>query len=195
MSIKYLALSVLTVFGLLVMNTWIVLGTLKVFPNFLVANQEYIPQHKVIIDYLMFKNLKIIEGTLPRDQYLHIKDVKKTLHTITSITVFLSTILFALSLKYKPNFDRAKLAKYSMYLLGISSAVAVSFFEPFFIAFHKIFFPQGNWSFPTDSILIQLYPEQFWVNAFIILTLLTVAECLTVLYHKKNERTNTRDSY
>jgi hypothetical protein len=28
--------------------------------------------------------------------------------------------------------------------------------------FHRILFPGGNFSFPADSLLIQLYPYAFW---------------------------------
>ncbi len=33
-----------------------------------------------------------------------------------------------------------------------------------FEVFHHVFFPQGNWRFPAGSLLIQTYPEQFFVR-------------------------------
>lgn len=41
-------------------------------------------------------------------------------------------------------------------------------FDAFFSAFHGIFFPQGNWTFPARSLLITMYPENFWVGMGII---------------------------
>ena len=41
-------------------------------------------------------------------------------------------------------------------------------FNAFFSAFHGIFFPQGNWTFPAKSLLITMYPETFWVGMGII---------------------------
>ncbi|MCL2491134.1 MAG: DUF1461 domain-containing protein [Coriobacteriia bacterium] len=51
-------------------------------------------------------------------------------------------------------------------LLGFIVGVA---FDPLFTFFHEIFFPQGNWQFPIDSLLIQTFPEQFWVTIMLIL--------------------------
>lgn len=43
-------------------------------------------------------------------------------------------------------------------------AVAASFFDfsSFFAAFHGLFFAEGTWTFPYDSLLIRLFPEPFW---------------------------------
>lgn len=38
-------------------------------------------------------------------------------------------------------------------------------FDAFFRAFHEVFFPGGNWSFPADSLLIETFPEMFWAAA------------------------------
>lgn len=35
-------------------------------------------------------------------------------------------------------------------------------FNSFFSAFHGLFFAAGTWTFPADSLLIQLFPEPFW---------------------------------
>ena len=44
--------------------------------------------------------------------------------------------------------------------------VGVAGFSMFFEFFHKVFFPQGNYSFPIDSALIQTFPLSFWITAF-----------------------------
>ena len=36
-------------------------------------------------------------------------------------------------------------------------------FQGFFTAFHSLFFKQGNWAFPYDSLLICALPTAFWV--------------------------------
>lgn len=60
-------------------------------------------------------------------------------------------------------------------VVGIVAAVA---FEPAFLAFHYLFFPQGNFLFPPESNLIRLYPEQYWYavtlrvgGAFVVMTI------------------------
>ena len=47
-------------------------------------------------------------------------------------------------------------------LLGVVMVVA---FEPAFLAFHELFFPQGNFLFGPDSNLLRLFPEPFWFEA------------------------------
>lgn len=37
-------------------------------------------------------------------------------------------------------------------------------FDSTFNVFHKIFFPQGNWIFPIDSLLIQTFPLEFFIG-------------------------------
>ena len=45
-------------------------------------------------------------------------------------------------------------------VIGIAAAVA---FDPLFLLFHDVFFPQGNFLFdPATSNLLRLYPEWYW---------------------------------
>ena len=58
---------------------------------------------------------------------------------------------------------------------GIFAAVA---FGVAFEWFHRLLFPGGNWAFPADSLLIRLYPYEFWqlsAAAFAALTILAGA--------------------
>lgn len=50
-------------------------------------------------------------------------------------------------------------------LVLIAAAVAAAFsnFDSFFTAFHQLFFASGTWTFPYDSLLIQTFPEPFWI--------------------------------
>jgi integral membrane protein (TIGR01906 family) len=48
--------------------------------------------------------------------------------------------------------------------LGLATLID---FTKLWILFHAVFFPQGNWAFPYNSILITLYPEGFWESAVI----------------------------
>lgn len=48
-------------------------------------------------------------------------------------------------------------------LLVLLAAVAALAFEPAFLAFHYLFFPQGNFLFdPATSNLLRLYPQAYW---------------------------------
>lgn len=52
--------------------------------------------------------------------------------------------------------------------------LAVANFDGFFSAFHQIFFSQGNWTFPYDSLLICSLPTVFWVGMGVIWLIVTV---------------------
>jgi uncharacterized membrane protein len=44
-------------------------------------------------------------------------------------------------------------------IIAVAAAVA---FDPLFLLFHEILFPQGNFLFPPDSNLLAMYPDQYW---------------------------------
>jgi hypothetical protein len=61
--------------------------------------------------------------------------------------------------------------------LGIFAAFA---FDTAFTLFHEIFFPGGNWAFPTTSTLIRLYPTGFFELTAAALGVLSVGGGLGV---------------
>ncbi len=56
-------------------------------------------------------------------------------------------------------------------LAGVLAAVLVTFFfDSAFLAFHLVFFPQGNFAFdPRTQRLTQLFPTQFWTESAVAL--------------------------
>jgi integral membrane protein (TIGR01906 family) len=77
-------------------------------------------------------------------------------------------------------------------LIGVAAAVA---FDPLFLLFHEVFFPQGNFLFdPETSNLIRLYPEWYWqgVTASVGLSFITVSLLAAWVAHKAlRKRSNT----
>lgn len=53
----------------------------------------------------------------------------------------------------------AMAAGFGVSVLAIAAAVA---FDPLFLLFHEVFFPQGNFLFGPDSNLLTLYPDPYW---------------------------------
>lgn len=49
-------------------------------------------------------------------------------------------------------------------LLVLLGAWTLIGFESFFAAFHSLFFAEGTWTFPYDSLLICMYPTAFWMG-------------------------------
>lgn len=68
-------------------------------------------------------------------------------------------------------------------------------FEPAFLAFHFVFFPQGNFLFdPATSNLLALYPEQYWYSVTLrigitfILGMVAIALAGTVALRRRAAR-------
>lgn len=61
---------------------------------------------------------------------------------------------------------RLRLARDAAVTAGVAVAVvaagAAVAFDPLFLLFHEVFFPQGNFLFAPDSNLITLYPDPYW---------------------------------
>ena len=63
-------------------------------------------------------------------------------------------------------------------LFGLVASFA---FEPLFLAFHQIFFPQGNFLFdPATDNLVLVYPEAYWLGVTLRLGVMVVLLCLFV---------------
>lgn len=56
-------------------------------------------------------------------------------------------------------------AALSLVLVLVAALAGTMDFGAFFSAFHGLFFAEGTWTFGYDSLLIQLFPEPFWVTA------------------------------
>jgi hypothetical protein len=77
--------------------------------------------------------------------------------------------------------------------IGLAAAVA---FDPLFLLFHEVFFPQGNFLFAPDSNLLRLYPEWYWQGitagvavSFIALALLAAGAAHIALRRRSNTYT------
>lgn len=58
---------------------------------------------------------------------------------------------------------------------------AVIDFNGFFSAFHGVFFPQGNWTFSSTSLLICMYPTGFWMGMGVLWLATTAVASIIVL--------------
>lgn len=66
-------------------------------------------------------------------------------------------------------------------LLAAAGAWAAVDFDGFFSAFHGVFFPQGNWTFGYDSLLICMYPIRFWMGMGAVWAATTILCCIASL--------------
>jgi integral membrane protein (TIGR01906 family) len=117
-----------------------------------------------------------------QDEYAHMADVREVFHgaevgAVLALFVAGFRIMRARSQGYALRLVRAGslLAAGIVTVIGIAAAVA---FEPLFLLFHDLFFPQGNFLFdPASSNLIRLYPEWYWqgITAGVGLSFIAVA--------------------
>ena len=73
--------------------------------------------------------------------------------------------------------DGTAAAAVAMALVGVLAAVA---FDPLFLLFHEIFFPQGNFLFGPDSNLIAMYPDAYWSGVVLRIGLALVIVTATI---------------
>jgi integral membrane protein (TIGR01906 family) len=50
----------------------------------------------------------------------------------------------------------------------------------FFVQFHELLFPPGTWTFAYSDSLIRLFPEKFWFDLGVILSVGTLLEGIII---------------
>jgi integral membrane protein (TIGR01906 family) len=121
----------------------------------------------------------------------HLIDVKKLMHRFIFLSnIFILLLAAILILLYYSDKKRF------FYNFGLSFCIGGAFsliisslsyillnnFDWAFTSFHQLFFA-GNWQFPADSLLITLFPEQFWIDAsyHLMFNALIIANILIVV--------------
>jgi len=153
----------------------------------------------MILNYISSKG-DIDNKFFTENEISHLNDVKALIKNIIILRDFsLVAIIFFAS--YFVVAKKTKIILESLFLSGISififSTIITLFslisFKTFFIFFHKILFPKGNWSFPKESILIRLFSEMYFFEATLHLVLLMFIESTILLsfflIYKKYKKT------
>ncbi|WP_218221718.1 TIGR01906 family membrane protein [Nesterenkonia sp. Act20] len=127
------------------------------------------------------------EALFTAEEVSHMVDVKFVLFwvmiiglALLVITLILATLLRA----WRPGGVARGLFAGAWVTLGIiiaAAVLAIIDWQFFFAEFHRIFFADGTWTFPAESTLIQLYPEQFWIDAGVAVVALAVIFSLILL--------------
>ncbi len=94
----------------------------------------------------------------------HLVDIK-----ILLTNLYISAVICGGFITLRLFFFNTSFAKVSKLLLSstltfllLILAVALSSWQWFFEKFHGIFFTSGSWQFPRNSILLELFPQNFW---------------------------------
>lgn len=105
-------------------------------------------------------------GTFTGDEYAHMADVRGVFRgaevaAVLGLFVAVFRVGRARGRGQALRLVRAGSLASAIIVVAIGIAAAVAF-DALFLAFHELFFPQGNFLFPPDSNLIRLYPEWYW---------------------------------
>lgn len=102
-------------------------------------------------------------------EMFHLNDVKKVMELTDYL--FYSSLLICTGIIAWHRRNKDFLRKSFLYggifavmVLGLLAVYTIFSFDSAFNIFHRIFFPQGNWLFPADSLLIQTFPADFFVK-------------------------------
>jgi integral membrane protein (TIGR01906 family) len=145
------------------------------------SNFRYV-REKLPIEYLA--ELPLGSGSMYNSRELkHMQDVQNVYHAAwlawqVSLVLFMMAVL--LQLRKKGN--RAGLGNalaagggLTAALLSLIGLLAVIAWRAWFVAFHQIFFAAGTWTFEHSDTLIRLFPEQFWYDAALTITGISLA--------------------
>jgi hypothetical protein len=133
-----------------------------------------------------------LEGRLAFDgrSVEHLVDVRGALVAARTGTLLLLALLaFWLFIRQRAGRSGRRLIGASALAAGTSLLAAAALgllagaldFDALFTWFHGLFFAEGTWLFPPDSLLIQLFPLPFWVTAGATWAAFVVAGSVTLV--------------
>ena len=130
------------------------------------SSETLVASHEKIAEYLTGKGaidrLNAVEG-LTAAEKSHLADVKDIMNDLPIVFIVLLLLFFSLLQRTK---EKRKILLYGgLATVAIPVVLAIIPFDSVFTAFHQLFFPQGNWMFAQSSLLIQIYPSQFFYDA------------------------------
>ncbi len=120
----------------------------------------------------------------------HLLDVKLLIDwSLDKYFFFLIVSMLCVLLLYfvdKKNF--IKRVSYSLLFGGLLTiiftivlVISILKFDFMFTQFHLVFFPQGNWMFPTEYNLIKLFPKSFFFDGFVVVIILSLIQSFVLL--------------
>ncbi|MBU1622896.1 MAG: DUF1461 domain-containing protein [Nanoarchaeota archaeon] len=119
------------------------------------------------VDYLQDKSELGLNYTAT--EVSHLEDVKGVIKFIDYLFYFSLLGITLIVTYYKKKWPEIKKLLFyggitTVAFLLISLIISIISFDFMFTLFHNIFFPQGNWIFASDSLLIQTFPIDFFVK-------------------------------
>jgi integral membrane protein (TIGR01906 family) len=144
---------------------------------------------------------RLSEGTplFDANERGHLADVRGIFGALRVAWALAGILLVALLLRLRSRGRLARTLRTSALIAGaVVLAIGLAFavaFEPAFLAFHYLFFPQGNFLFdPATSNLLRLYPEEYWygvtlrIGLSFVVTALALAGVTTLTLRMRGAR-------
>ncbi len=126
---------------------------------------------------------------LDSDAISHLDDVYNVIHNVSTLVVIV-VICTIISVFIYARIDKKGLGRTLMRstyavsgFFALLAIWAIIDFDGMFEVFHSLFFAQGTWSFSWDSLLISMYPPNFWMGMgviWLIVTLICCGICLII---------------
>lgn len=144
---------------------------------------------KNLIDF--FQGKQALAEVFNEKETEHLIDVKNLINTVLlfyySVALISIMLLLSLFLLNKKQFFNKLISIfiYSSLLILIVSVVLFVFslkFDFLFTAFHSMFFQEGTWLFPADSVLIQIFPDKFFYDFFYKIILYSTIEAVLIIF-------------
>lgn len=125
--------------------------------------------------------------TLPASAVDHLQDCIPVFVT-SRIAIILSLVFALVGVLLLIIRRQRKLAGWILFatplaVIAIIAALGIWAFVDFdslFTALHGLFFANGTWIFPADSLLITLFPEAFWMGMGVVWVFISILACLLV---------------
>ena len=167
------------------------------------ANHFYIN----VYEFLVYQ--KQLDSAFTINEASHMHDVRILFNAFRFLSfIFLSLIFVYVYLIFKISNSKNKrrgnfsgkyvLVELSIFLKKLKYSIFISLgffvfllffvlfnFSSSFTMFHFIFFPQGNWIFPFDSLLISLFPQYFFMGVakkIFLLSLIVISSILVFVF-------------
>lgn len=106
---------------------------------------------------------------LPPKEMNHMEDVRVLVNVAFLLAIVCIGVLVGTLISFWKSSRDEFLARttwisgWAILIGGFVTGMAIILdFNKFWTLFHVFLFPQGGWYFPMDSILMQLYPPNFW---------------------------------
>ncbi|PIZ51655.1 hypothetical protein COY27_02980 [Candidatus Woesearchaeota archaeon CG_4_10_14_0_2_um_filter_33_13] len=129
------------------------------------------------IDYLNYN--REISLNYTSAEISHLQDVQVLMNNV-DYTLYLSllicTLILTLQRRKKEKFRRSLLygGVITIVFTFLILVISLISFTSAFNFFHRIFFPQGNWLFSFNSLLIQTFSLKFFIDISIRIFLITI---------------------